>query len=215
MSTFSITLAPRDAKTSAAIAELIVRVYTKSGYVHPEHRKNRLTELQNWLQTTSTTTFVATVSGNIVGTISVFKDSAKGVPLEVVHGDAVDLLRVTAQSFVEVGQFAIDTEALSELKTGKSKISLSLIRTALQYCIASNIHSVCIANNPKHQGLYKCMGFKQIGEVRAYKSAEGAPAMFMVLPLGSLVDAQGNCQGTSLLRRLLQPESGPASLQFS
>lgn len=159
--------------------------YAKQGYIEPDAKQAYA--LARFLSLPVTTTFIAQWQQAIIGTISLIKDSAEGLPMDVLYRTEVDGLRQAGQQVAEVGQLALDSQALSQYPKLKPLVRLdiltSLFSLIFHRALELKIDTLCITINPKHERLYNFLSFESLGPLRMYAAVNGAPALAKALDL--------------------------------
>jgi hypothetical protein len=113
--------------------------------------------------------YVAKHLGRVVGTISVFGETASRLPLECSFPSAFKMLRERGLNLVEIGCLAIDTEA--ELR---STVFASLTRTAIVRARDKKCDRMVAAVHPRHARFYeRAMGFQTLSQPVSYDAVEG------------------------------------------
>ncbi|MFT3959982.1 GNAT family N-acetyltransferase [Propionivibrio sp.] len=161
-----------------ACFKLLHDAYVDSGFMKPHPSGMRVT-IYHALPTT--TTLCAKYDGKVVGTISLIRESALGVPLQKIF----DLSAVRAKK----GQIA-EVSALAVHKgfrrTGGS-ILFPLMKFMYEYCTTFfDTRHLVIAVNPSHIEMYESLLFFQrltANVVENYDFVNGAPAVGATLDL--------------------------------
>jgi hypothetical protein len=170
----------------AAIA-LIEREYTKEGYLE-ENRPIEETSITKYLTVETTTTFIASYEGVVVGTISVAGDSSLGVPLDAIWKEEADELRKKGK-IAEVCQLAIDREFFHKNNTHGHKqreILLPLFRLVLDHAVKTGFDFLVISVHEKHSLFYDALGFTTMGPMKYYTSVNNQPAYAKYVDLHKL-----------------------------
>ena len=161
-----------------ACFRLLHDAYVSSGFMKPDPSGMRLS-IYHALPTT--TTLCAKYDGQVVGTISLIRESVFGFPLQSIF----DLTRVRQQSgnIAEVSALAVDP---SFRKTG-GMILFPLMKFMYGYCTSFfDTRHLLIAVNPDRIDLYESLlFFQRLSEnvVASYDFANGAPAVGASLDL--------------------------------
>ena len=152
--------------------------YVDSGFMKPDPSGMRVT-IYHALP--ATTTLCAKYDGQVVGTISLVRESALGVPLQAIF----DLSPVRAKegNIAEVSALAIHRKFR---KTGGS-ILFPLMKFMYEYCTTFfDTRHLVIAVNPSHIEMYESLLFFQrltATMVESYDFVNGAPAIGATLDL--------------------------------
>ncbi len=162
-----IRLAKDDEDVRAA-NELITRTYVKEGFWREEDRH---IEKDRWLTTPSRLVFVVvdTLENQVIGTASVVKDSPDGLPADSFQPDAMQQLRASRESLVQVTSLAF-------ARTGRQqqKLILFLFKFMIQYLFyytaTDRVLALC---NPKHAHFYNSiLRFEKLGPAAYYHYAQ-------------------------------------------
>ncbi|MBK7815363.1 MAG: GNAT family N-acetyltransferase [Rhodocyclaceae bacterium] len=155
-----------------ACFRLLHDAYVSSGFMKPHPSGMRVT-LYHALPTT--TTLCAKWDGEVVGTMSLIRDSAFGFPLQMIF----DLAGVRAKegNIAEVSALAVDPRFR---KTGGA-ILFPLMKFMYEYCTSFfDTRHLVIAVNPNRIELYESLLFFRrltANMVEEYDFANGAPAI--------------------------------------
>lgn len=167
-----------------ACFRLLHDTYADSGFMRP-HPSGMRINIHHALPTT--TTLCARFDGEVVGTISLIRESAFGFPLQSVF----DLLAVREKPgrIAEVSALAVHPRFRN---TGGS-ILFPLMKFMYQYCESYfDTRHLVIAVNPNRIEMYESLlQFQRLpdGEVANYGFANGAPAVGAVLDLHLALDS--------------------------
>ena len=117
-------------------------------------------------------TFVAKEDGAIVGTISFYMDSEIGLPMDDVHGEEVDEMRVRFARVAEVGGLAV-----LEDRWGMG-ITMMLYLATFRWAIATTTECIVACVNPSSRRAYsKLLLFEVLGECKQHPRYLGAPSI--------------------------------------
>jgi GNAT superfamily N-acetyltransferase len=158
--------------------KLLHDAYVESGFMKPDPSGMRVT-IYHALPTT--TTLCAKYDGQVVGTISLIRESALGVPLQKIF----DLTGVREKEgqVAEVSALAVHRDFR---KTGGS-ILFPLMKFMYEYCTTFfDTRHLVIAVNPSHIEMYESLLFFQrlsANVVENYDFVNGAPAVGATLDL--------------------------------
>ena len=171
---------------------LVYQEYLSRGYI-PKHYKSRLRlSLYNVLPTT--TTFVALHANKVVATVTLIPDSPLGIAMDKIYKEEIDGLRRKGRRVAEVSQLAIDSKLFptgwfSMFNFDKLIFLFRLFKIVLDYGLyIEKLNDFCIAINPKHQYLYKFLGFEELGGLKYYGSVNKALAIAKRLNLDNIED---------------------------
>ncbi len=161
-----------------ACFSLLHDAYVESGFMKPHPSGMRVT-IYHALPTT--TTLCAKYDGKVVGTISLVRESALGVPLQKIFD--LNGVRAKEGQIAEVSALAIRREFR---RTGGS-ILFPLMKFMYEYCTTFfDTRHLVIAVNPYHIEMYESMLFFQrltANVVEKYDFVNGAPAVGAALDL--------------------------------
>jgi len=157
---------------------LLHDAYVESGFMQPDPSGMRVT-IYHALPTT--TTLCAKYDGQVVGTISLIRESALGVPLQKIFD--LSSVREKEGQIAEVSALAVHRDFR---KTGGS-ILFPLMKFMYEYCTTFfDTRHLVIAVNPSHIEMYESLLFFQrlsANVVENYDFVNGAPAVGATLDL--------------------------------
>ena len=157
---------------------LLHDAYVESGFMQPDPSGMRVT-IYHALPTT--TTLCAKYDGQVVGTISLVRESALGVPLQKIFD--LSSVREKEGQIAEVSALAVHRDFR---KTGGS-ILFPLMKFMYEYCTTFfDTRHLVIAVNPSHIEMYESLLFFQrlsANVVESYDFVNGAPAVGATLDL--------------------------------
>jgi hypothetical protein len=161
-----------------ACFKLLHDAYVSSGFMKPDPSGMRVT-IYHALPTT--TTLCAKFDGEVVGTMSLIRESLFGFPLQAIFD--LTLVRAKKGNIAEVSALAIDPKFR---KTGGS-ILFPLMKFMYDYCTTFfDTRHLVIAVNPNHIEMYESLLFFQRltkNVVANYDFVNGAPAVGASLDL--------------------------------
>ena len=172
--------------------------YVDSGFMKPDPSGMRVT-IYHALPTT--TTLCAKYDGEVVGTISLIRESALGFPLQQIF----DLTSVRKKEglIAEVSALAINRKFR---KTGGT-ILFPLMKFMYEYCTTFfDTRHLVIAVNPSHIEMYESLLFFQrltANVVENYDFVNGAPAIGATLDLKEAVNVMRENYASKPARRNL------------
>ncbi len=181
-----------------ACFRLLHDAYVNEGFMKPDPSGLRAT-LYHALPTT--TTLCATLNGEVIGTLSLIRESPMGFPLQAIF----DLTEVRALGgqIAEVSSLAVHPRFR---KTGGT-ILFPLMKVMYEYCTTYfDTRHLVIAVNPNRIDLYESLlFFTRLTEktVDNYDFANGAPAVGAALDLVSCEKTMARYYGHKPLRKNL------------
>lgn len=156
----------------SAAFRILHDAYVDAGFAQPHSSGMRITRYH---ALPSTSTLVAKWDGEVVGTISIVRDSAFGFPLDQIFD--VSSLRQKGRRVAEISSLAIKKEFRRE----RGKILFPLMKFMHNYCsYYFGTDTMVIAVNPRHIEFYEALFFfqrLQMKTVDSYDFANGAPAV--------------------------------------
>ena len=168
---------------------LVYNEYLKRNYVCESSSKLRLS-MHNALPTT--TTFIAVLENEIFSTATVVADSELGLPMDETYHEELTQLRNQKKRLCEVTMLASNTTLFNEgvsmmLNSKKMFLIFNLFKLVFDYAIQYlKLDCICITINPKHSITYDFLLFKDIGGLKQYDKANGAPAIAKYLDLSTV-----------------------------
>lgn len=110
--------------------------------------------------------FVIEISGEIVGTASIVKDSDSGLPLDKTHPDVLRTFRATGEYLAEVSALALDKTVIDQ-----RNIILFLFKFIYQYSFYyCRVDRFVIATTARHAAFYKsAYCFEELGGGSCYR----------------------------------------------
>lgn len=180
----------RSRKELEGAFSLVYKEYLQRGYI-PKHYKSKL-RLSLYNALPSTTTFVAKQGRRVVATVTLIPDSPIGLPMDKIYKEEVDALRKKGRRVAEVSQLSIDSRLFpqgwfSMFNFSKLIFIFRLFKIVLDYALyIEKLNDICIAINPKHQYLYKFLGFEKLAGLKYYGSVNRAPAIAKRLNLDTV-----------------------------
>jgi hypothetical protein len=164
----------------AACFTLLHDAYVNSKFMNPDPSGMRVT-IYHALPTT--TTLCAKYDGEVVGTLSLIRESALGFPLQRIFD--LSALRAKKGNIAEVSALAVHRRFR---RTGGS-ILFPLMKFMYEYCTTYfDTRHLVIAVNPKHIEMYESLlFFKRLTQnvVENYDFVNGAPAVGATLDLST------------------------------
>jgi hypothetical protein len=168
------------------VQELLYREYLKRNLCKEIFSK-KLLNLHSLLPTS--TTMISRKGKKLLGTIMIIEDGLLKLPSDCLYEEELDNMRSRGYKLVEVGSLALDN---SLFKTGshsmtsiKKLVSLGNLFTAMLnyvYQFTDATHLVIMVN-PRHESLYKEIGFYRYSEIRHYSAVNNHLAVPMILDI--------------------------------
>ena len=181
-----------------ACFKLLHDAYVGEGFMKPDPSGMRAT-LYHALPTT--TTLCATINGEVVGTVSLIRESLMGFPLQAIF-DLTDV-RALGGQLAEVSALAVHPR----FRATGGTILFPLMKFMYQYCTTYfDTRHLVIAVHPNRIDLYESLlFFKRLSEnsTEKYDFANGAPAVGAVLDLVACEKTMKRYYGNKSLRRNL------------
>jgi hypothetical protein len=153
--------------------------YVFRDYMAPD-RAGRRINLRHALP--STRVFVGRApSDDVVGTVTVFQDSALGLPMDDVYKAELDTLRLRGRRIAEVSHLATSPEN----RMAGIAVVMRLFRIMLLYAADfADLDDLCLVVKTKHEEFYsKFFDCRVIGNVKAYGAVNGVAAVPMLLDM--------------------------------
>ncbi|HVA51218.1 MAG TPA: hypothetical protein VNH11_33055 [Pirellulales bacterium] len=167
----------------AGAFRLVYENYVESGLMRPNRFQMRVMP-HHLLPTTAT--FVALHAGRVISTLSLVGDGRLGLPLDRVYGPEVEALREPSTWLGEVSALASSS---ADSRLGFEAV-LGLMRMMAQFSRRHGLDHLLVAVHPRHARLYRrAMGFRPLGEERAYPAVCNRPAVALHLDLTRLEQA--------------------------
>lgn len=156
--------------------QLVYDSYVKAGLLSPSDLHLRVTP---WHASGDATIFVAENDGEIIYTMSVIRDSHRGLPMESLYPKEIDTLRRLGRKIAEVGSLAGTGSNLDAL--------LHLCRLVFCFGLYHNLDHYVICVNPRHARFYeRFWGFRQIGPVKECPYVNNAPGVALELDFSKI-----------------------------
>jgi hypothetical protein len=205
-----------ECKIAASVSEwqdafsLVHDSYVRAGLSEPRSCQMRVTPY-HVLPTSST--LVAQHNGDLLGTLTLIRDSDSGVPMEIVYGKEVASARRQGVRFAEVSCLA--TEQLET--TDYLYVFMRLMRLVAQHARFLGVERLLIVTHPRHALFYRrMMGFRPFGRQTSYPSVRGAPAVAAALDFAEVDQTRPpyyeDCFGVRIHAEALQPRPMPADV---
>lgn len=191
---------------------LVYREYLKRGYAK-ENTYGLRTSVYNALP--QTTTFIALAGEDVIATATLIPDSPLGLPMDEAYQAELNRFREGKKKLCEISMLASNTELF---KTGISmmlhskKLFFILFLFKLIFDYAKDylkLDFICICINPKHRLIYDFLLFKDLGDLKTYHNANGAPAIAKHLDLNSVEEECKRKNEEGLYRMFFLRETDP------
>lgn len=157
--TFRIAASPSE---RLAAFRLAYDKYVAKGMLRPNPYRLRVTEF-HLLETTAV--FVAVRDGHVIGTATLIRDGALGLPMDDVHWETTSAARRRGITVGEASGLAIhNPHCLPDMA-----VFGGLMRIMAQYAKTHGVQHVLLGCIPRHAAVHsRLLGFEQIGQVRPY-----------------------------------------------
>ena len=125
--------------------------------------------------------FVAGVNGDVIGTLSLLRDSARGLPADALYAPELAVLRADGRRLAEVSALAVAPDWRGA--------ALALVRPLVQLVgvyarDVGHVDELCITVHPRHAAFYeRRLGFVRFGAEKPYGAVNGSPAVGLRLDL--------------------------------
>jgi len=168
---------------------LVYNEYLKRNYICQSSSTLRLS-MHNALPATAT--FIAVLENEIFSTATVVADSKLGLPMDESYHEELSQLRKQNKKLCEVTMLASNTSLFTEgvsmmLNSKKMFLIFNLFKLIFDYAIQYlKLDCICISINPKHSLTYDFLLFKDLGGLKQYDKANGAPAIAKFLDLSTV-----------------------------
>lgn len=166
--------------------ELVYANYNRRGYIPDNVSKMRFTIFNAF---PLTVTFIATLHGNLVATVTLVDDTPAGLPMDEIYHEELQNLR-------DQGRHVTEVTMLADRRLSVSRSFFMLIRLmkmVFDYAtLYLNATDMCITVNPHHDKFYQdYLLFSPMGGLRAYPSVANNPALARRL---DLLDVREACR---------------------
>lgn len=168
---------------------LVYREYLKRGYCKESGSRLKLS-IHNALP--HTTSFVSTFGKEVFSTATLIPDSPLGLPMDEIYYKELESLRKSNKKICEISMLASDTELFGSgvsmlLNSKKMFFIFNLFKLIFDYAYRHlNLDCIAITINPKHSLTYDFLLFKDLGGLKTYHNANGAPAIAKYIEFDSL-----------------------------
>lgn len=154
--------------------------YVRCGYMKPHPSGMRLNV---HYALPSTRTFVSVVDDEVTATVSLFCDSALGLPMDHLYARELRPLREEGRHIGEVGMLADRRRSLSRALPVLLKMMKRLFCSARHL----DLSDLMITVNPKHKAFYaRMLCFEEYGPQKSCQTVNGAPAVLLRINMVAL-----------------------------
>lgn len=165
------TRVAHDSAEFEAALHLVYQAYRETNLIAPNPYEMRITKY-HLLPTTNI--FLACDNHEVVGTLTLIRDGAYGLPMEEAYRDVIAERRARGLRMAEVS-------CLADAGYGKSNmlsVVVQLMSHMAQFALRHEVDQFVIAVHPHHVGFYRRFaGFEVIGDERCYHSVCDNPAV--------------------------------------
>ena len=168
---------------------LVYREYLKRGYCRESDSRLKLS-IYNALPETAS--FVTILENEIFATATLIPDSPSGLPMDEIYHEELSVLRSNGKKICEISMLASDTELFKNgvsmlLNSKKMFFIFNLFKLIFDYAYRRlGLDYMCITINPKHSLTYDFLLFKDLGGLKTYDNANGAPAIAKCVEFATL-----------------------------
>lgn len=194
---------------------LVYGEYVKRGYCKESDSRLKLS-IYNALPETAS--FVTILENEIFATATLIPDSPLGLPMDEIYREELSVLRANGKKICEISMLSSDTELFKNgvsmlLNSKKMFFIFNLFKLIFDYAYRHlGLDYICITINPKHSLTYDFLLFKDLGGLKTYDSANGAPAIAKCVEFASL---EGECKQKNkegLYKMFFEKSTPPVSL---
>jgi N-acyl amino acid synthase FeeM len=181
VSSLQFTMA-RESDAFDGAFRLVHDQYVWRDYMGPDESGRRI-NLRHALP--STRVFVGRDGRQVVGTVSLFKDSVLGLPMDDLYKPELDALRAQGRQLAEASHLATDPHN----RILGIAVLMRLFRMMVLYAVRfAEIDDLCLVVSPRHAAFYESyIECEVIGEVKFYETV-GVRAVPMRLDLHRVRD---------------------------
>lgn len=138
----------------------------------------------------TTVTFVSSLGGSVIATVSLVVDTDVGLPMDEIYHEEVQELRSAGRKLAEVTMLA---DRRRQLRRTLPMLLLLMKRVFDYATLVAEADDLCITINPRHETYYeRYLLFKHLGGLKTYPSVRNNPALAKRLDLES---ARQECEG--------------------
>lgn len=161
-----------------SVFNLGYKVYLEKGFIKPNPQNWMIQDYDFDLETV--VLIVQDNHKNLVGSITLVFDGSSKLPAEKTYNKELKNLRNSGDKFVEISRLVIDPQ----YRNSKEILVLLFNYLSIYSYHIKKYSSLVIEVNPRHKAYYKTLlSFDEIGEERACKIVQNAPAVLLHLPL--------------------------------
>ena len=175
--------AVRNGDELRSACNLVYREYLRRGYCN---KSDLQLHYHPHMFGTDARTFIIKDNRSLYGTLSVYPDSAAGLPSDELFPAELKKFRDAGFRLAEAGLLATNLDSMTGYSLNshhKMKVLFSLIKVMMNYLMFRDVSHLVISVHPRHEDLYRFIGFRPFGKVKSYYGACGNPALPMVLRL--------------------------------
>jgi hypothetical protein len=159
---------------------LVYREYLKRGYMLEDPCGLRFSIYNTLSQTTTLVAYTPT--GELISTATIIPDSPLGLPMDQTYHAELNQLRKQNKKICEISMLASDSDYFKHgslsVPLKKLGVILSFFKILLDYVVLVLGHDyMCIAINPKYAMVFDMILFQDLGGLKSYPEANGAPAI--------------------------------------
>jgi len=155
--------------------KLVYRSYVRTGLIDPNPFQIHTTAQA---VSSNNSVVIGKLADDIVSTLTVVHDHARGFPLETVYPGQFGMLRDEGRRMVEVGLLADRREDL-----GRSLSALfEIMRYAFYDAMYAGCHDIICGVHPHHAGFYaKFLAFEPVGAISTHPTVKDHPVVMLRL----------------------------------
>jgi hypothetical protein len=196
-------------------ARLVHQEYAKRNYVAGSTVPLKLSRFNALPQTT---TFIALMGDEVIGTVTLIPDSPLGLPMDSIYREELEGLRRQGRRLAEVSMLAVRTDLFGRgvflmLNSKKLFLVFNLFKLLFDYVrFLTSITTLCIAVHPKHDLIYRFLFFHDLAGERVYPGANKNPAIAKILDLHLAVEECRAANRLGIYRLFVTKRSKPDQL---
>ncbi len=167
---------------------LVYREYLKRNYTDVIESGLRISIYNSLPQTT---TFMGIYRDEALITATIVPDSYLGIPMDKIYRQELTRFRDNDKKICEISMLASNTDLFKanvSLMANSKKLFFVFLLFKLMFDYVRDVLKfdyICITINPKHKLTYDFLLFKDLGSIKTYDTANGAPAIAKYLDLTS------------------------------
>jgi hypothetical protein len=170
-----------------SVASSLSEVQEAWGLVYQSYRREGLIDANDYgIHTTEaavgpeSAVILACLGPLLVGTLSAYKDTPVGLPLDTVYHPELTALRQAGRRLMEVGLFADRREHMNRAAEGL----FELMRYAFHFALQVGIDDGVIGVHPRHAPFYmRLFSFERLGPIRAYPTVKDNAVVLLRIKL--------------------------------